>query len=64
MEQEFIGQVVWKYSDGAIEDLDRLVISAPSDIDPVLRPLQLVLEVLEVLVCLEVRVALDDEHES
>ena len=62
MEQKAIGQTVWEYPDGGIEDLDRLVIAGPCDIDPVLRSLQLVLKVLKVLIRLEFRIALDNDH--
>src|SRR4030042_2799937 len=64
MEQKAIGQTVWEYPDGGMEDLDRFFIAGPWELDPVLCSFQLVLEVLKVLVRFEVRIALDNEHQS
>src|SRR5262245_63940809 len=49
--------------DGRVVGAHDLVVAAPFDGDPVLRPLELALERQEVLVRLEVRVALDHREE-
>src|SRR6185369_1519862 len=64
MEQERIGHAVRKGPDARVEILDNLIVADAGDIDPVFRPLQLVLQVKEILVGLEVRILFYYDHEA
>ena len=62
MKQHAIGEVIWKDTNGCIKILYRLIITNPGNIDPVFGSFKLILEVAEILVCLEVRVSFNDKE--
>jgi len=64
MEQQTVCQTIGKYPDGRVEFLHRFVIAGTGNIYPVLRAFELVLEIKEVLVCFEVGIFFNNDHES
>ena len=63
MEQQRVGDTVRERSYAGIELLHSLVVADPGNIDPVLGPLQLVLQVEKILVGLQIGVAFHHHHE-
>ena len=64
LEHELVGQVVGEGADGGVEDPHCLVVPNPGHVDPVFRAFELVLEIEEVLIGLEVGIALNHHHQT